>query len=115
MARFTGAWLPNLAILPRSRRDLDDPATRWDTESDAFARRHTVHTSDVRFASDVLAPHVTALILDQVPDDAAVTMAGDAVHIWWKYHQSSRMAVARARRTVEVALRIRDAVPSFLL
>ncbi len=115
MALLPGAWLPDLAILPRSQRDIDDPGTRWDTESVAFAARHSVHAGDMRFASDVLAPHVTALILDHVPDDAAVTMAGNAVHIWWEYTDQSRLATGRAGRTLEVATRVRDAVPSFVL
>jgi hypothetical protein len=115
MAQLPGAWLPELAILPRSRRGVDDPATRWGTESVGFALRHTVHAADTRFASDVLAPHVTALILDHVPADAAVTAAGDAIHVWWEYTADNRSATGKAARTVDVANRIRDALPSFVL
>ncbi len=115
MAQLPGAWLPELAILPRSRRGIDDPGTRWGTESVGFSLRHSVHAADTRFASDVLAPHVTALILDHVPADAAVTVAGDAVHVWWEYTADSRAANGKAARTVEVADRIRDALPSFVL
>jgi hypothetical protein len=115
IAQLPGAWLPELAILPTSRRDIDDPGTRWGTESVAFAARHTVHAVDTKFASDVLAPHVTALILDQVPDDAAVTVAGDALHVWWEYTEPSSAATARASRTVEIACRLRDALPTFVL
>jgi hypothetical protein len=115
MAQLPGAWLPDLAILPRSRRGIDDPGSRWGTESVAFALRHSVHASDTRFASDVLAPHVTALVLDHVPADAAVTMAGDAVHVWWEYTADNRSARGKVLRTVEVADRIRDALPSFVV
>lgn len=114
MAQVPGAWLPDLAILPRSERDMDDPGTRWSTESMAFAARHSVHAADTRFASDVLAPHVTALVLEHVSADAAVTVSGDAIHIWWEYTDDNRTAVGKADRTVEVAVRIRDALPSFI-
>lgn len=114
MAQVPGAWLPDLAILPRRERDMDDPGTRWSTESMAFAARHSVHAADTRFASDVLAPHVTAVVLEHVPDDAAVTMSGDAIHLWWEYTDDSRAAVGKAERTVEVAVRFRDALPSFI-
>lgn len=115
MAQLPGSWLPELAILPTSRRDFDDPGTRWDTESIAFAARHSVHAADDRFASDVLAPHVTALVLDHVPEDAAVTFAGDAIHVWWEYTAESRTVTGQAFRTVDIAHRIRDAIPSFVL
>ena len=115
MAQLVGAWLPDLAILPRHPGDIDDPGTDWETESLAFASRHSVHSSDVRFASDVLAPHVMALILDGVPGDAAVTVAGNAIHVWWEYTPESRLALGRAGRTVETAFKIRDALPSFVL
>ena len=115
MAQIVGAWLPDLAILPRRPGDIDDPGTDWETESLAFASRHSVHASDVRFASDVLAPHVMALILDGVPDDAALTVAGNAIHVWWEYTPESRLTVGRADRTVETAFQIRDALPSFVV
>jgi hypothetical protein len=115
VAQLPGAWLPDLAILPRSRRDVDDPGTRWSTESIDFALRHSVHAADQRYASDVLAPHVTALVLEHVPDDAAVTIAGDGLHVWWQYTAQSRLSDGRTRRTVEVAQRLREALPSFVL
>lgn len=115
MVQLAGSWLPELAILPNSRRDFDDPETRWDTESMAFAARHSVHAANDRFASDVLAPHVTALVLEHVPQDAAVTLAGDAIHIWWEYTAESSTAAGKVVRTVDVARRIREAIPSFVL
>ncbi|HVQ18174.1 MAG TPA: hypothetical protein VMT27_03960 [Actinomycetes bacterium] len=115
LAQLHGAWLPPLAILPRSERDIDDPGTEWSTESIAFAGRHTVHSDEPRFAADLLAPHVTALILDHVPPDAAVTVAGDALHVWWEYDNTSRQAAGKVASTVEVAAQLRDALPSFVL
>jgi hypothetical protein len=115
LAKVGGSWLPELAIMPTSGRDADDPGTRWGTESLAFADRHTVHAADIRFASDVLAPHLTALILDRVPEDAAVTIAGDALHVWWPYTPQSRMTPGRVAGTVQTAALLRDAIPSFVL
>lgn len=115
LARLAGSWLPALAILPTDGRGVDDPGTRWSTESLAFASRHTVHAADARFASDVLAPHLTALLLDRVPRDAAVTIAGDALHVWWKYTPQTRMTPGRAAATVRTAALLREAIPSFVL
>jgi hypothetical protein len=115
MAKLVGAWLPDLVILPRRPGDINGHDTDWETESLAFASQHSVHTSDVRFASDVLAPHVMALILDGVPDDAAVTVSGNAIHVWWEYTPDSRLDLRRARHTVDTAFQIRHALPSFVL
>lgn len=115
MAKLTGSWLPPLAILPIRGREADDPGTRWGTESLAFADRHTVHAEDSRFASDVLAPHLTALVLDKVPEDAAVAMAGDALHVWWEYGPRTQVTPGRAAATVDAAVRLREAIPSFVL
>jgi hypothetical protein len=115
MVELTGSWLPDIAVLPRRPGDIDDPGTDWETESLAFSARHSVHAADVRYASDVLAPHVMALILDGVPDDAALTIAGNAIYVWWEYTQESRLDVGRAGRTVTTAFQIRDALPSFVL
>ena len=115
LVKLTGSWLPPLAILPTQGREADDPATRWGTESLAFADRHTVHAADPRFASDILAPHVTASILDLVPSDTAVTIAGDALHVWWEYTPQSRATPGRVAATVATACRLRDALPTFVL
>ena len=114
MARLTGSWLPGLAILPRRSRELDDPGTRWSTESLDFAERHTVHADDTRFAADVLAPHVMALILDRVPDDAALTVAGDAVHLWLPYTSAAAKRGGLAAGLTATAVTIGDAIPSFV-
>ena len=115
LTRLTGAWLPAMAVLPRSERGLDDPSTGWATESVDFDAHHTVHASDLRFAADVLAPHVMAVVLDRVPRGAALTLAGDAVHLWWPYREPHVSDPARVARAAEVVVRFAEAVPSFLL
>jgi hypothetical protein len=115
VARLPGAWLPTLAVMPRAARDLDDPATAWTTESHAFNARHTVHCPDQRFAADLLAPHVMALVLDRVPDSAAVTIAGDAVHVWWEHSGGQRHRPGLVHRMVGTVRAFADMIPSFLL
>lgn len=115
VTRLPGAWLPPLAVLQRADRDLDDPGTRWTTESDHFNHRHTVHATDRRFAADFLAPHVMALLLDRVPDSAAVTVAGDAIHVWWEHRPPLRDLPALVDRLLDAVRALADAVPSFVL
>jgi hypothetical protein len=115
LAQIPDVWLPPVAILPRAHRDVDDPGTSWSTESIDFASRHSVHAKDVRMVADLLAPHVMALILDRVPDDAAVTVYGDALHIWWEYNEESRHSSGRVAQTVEASLQLANAFPSFVL
>jgi hypothetical protein len=115
MSRLAATWLPPLAILPKALRGFDDPGTRWSTESLDFAARHTVHADDTRFAADVLAPHVMALILDAVPRDCAVTMAGDAIHAWLRYDSRAEQCEGIADHLVRAVGRLRDAIPSFVL
>jgi len=107
--------LPPVAILPRASRGVVDPGTSWSTESIDFATRHSVHAKDVRMVADLLAPDVTALILDHVPYDAAVTIYGDAVHIWWAYQEDSRRAPGKVVSTIEVAAELTKAFPTFVL
>ncbi len=115
MCRLPGSWLPPLAILPRALRGFDDPGTRWSTESIDFATRHTVHADDTRFAADVLAPHVMALILDVVPANCAVTVAGDAIHAWLTYDTRAEQRDGLADQLVSAVRRLRDAIPGFVL
>ena len=115
IARLPRTWLPPVAILPRSARDFDDPGTQWSTESLAFAARHSVHAEDTRLAADLLAPHVMALIVDTVPSDAAITIAGDALHVWWPYDDTTRQSTGKVGRTAEVADQLRRSLPSFVL
>ncbi|MCU0264990.1 MAG: hypothetical protein MUC45_02585 [Actinomycetia bacterium] len=117
VARLPGCWLPPLAVLPRADRGVDDPGTRWDTESADFAARHTVHAADTRYAAGVLAPHVMALVLDVVPDRAAVTLAGDALHVWWPYPLASAAPTSGLPRVTDAvagAAALADALPTFL-
>jgi hypothetical protein len=115
MARLSGSWLPALAVLPRNRRDFDDPGTRWSTESVDFAARHTVHADNTRYAADVLAPHVMALMLDVVPSGAAATIAGDAIHVWVQHSSESANQHGLVRQLVRAAHRLAEAIPSFVL
>jgi hypothetical protein len=115
MARLPGAWLPSLAVLPRQQRDFDDPGTSWSTESIDFAARRTVHAENTRYAADVLAPHVMALILDVVPDRVAVTIAGDAIHLWAKDSPETAGCPGLVQQLVTAACRIKEAIPSFVL
>lgn len=115
VTRLPGAWLPPLAVLQRAVRDHDDPGTGWTTESAHFNDRHTVHATDRRFAADFLAPHVMALVLDRVPDSAAVTVAGDAIHVWWEHRLPLRDLPALVDQLLDVVRALADAVPSFVL
>jgi hypothetical protein len=114
LARLPGSWLPPLALLPRAARGLDDPRTAWPTESVDFDARFAVHTATVRTTAALLTPRVMAMLLDEVPEDCAVTVSGDAVHTWWPYPPAlpeSRHVADVVRATVRLAA----ALPSFVL
>lgn len=115
VTRLPGSWLPPVAVLPRAARDVADPGTAWTTESAAFNDRHTVHSTDDRIAADLLAPHVMAILLDRIPDRAAVTLAGDAVHLWWEHEPPLRQVSGLASRMIDVVRAFADAIPSFVL
>ncbi len=115
MVRFPGAWLPPVAWLPRRLRDADDPGTAWQTESVDFAGRYSVHADDVTTAAALLTPAVMAIALDAVPQLSAVTLAGDALHVWWPYRSSTRLDTGRVARTAVAAQRLADAFPRFVL
>ena len=115
MVRLPGAWLPALAILPRSERDFDDPGTRWSTESLDFAARHTVHAESTRYAADILTPHMMALVLDSVPTMAAVTISGDAIHVWAKHVPETASSEGLVQRTLSAASQLKHAMPHFVL
>lgn len=114
LTRMPGAWLPDLAVLPRSERSFDDPATSWPTESLDFAAAYAVYADDARYAADVLAPHVMALLLDRLPAATSLTVAGDALHVWLRYDQRTRNCDGLAQRLVSVVEQVRDAIPSFV-
>ena len=114
-ARIEGSWMPPLAVLPRGLRGCDDPGTRWSTESVDFAERHSVHAAETRYAADVLAPHVMALILDVMPASTAITMAGDALHVWLPFTESVAEAPGIAQHLAQSVVKLRDSIPSFIL
>jgi hypothetical protein len=114
VTRLPGTWLPALAVLSRQGRGVDDPATSWQTESWDFDQRLTVHAGDRQYASDVLAPHVMAVLLDQLPGGAALTVSGDAAHAWWPYRDELTADPGRVERTVAAAAAFADALPRFV-
>jgi hypothetical protein len=114
LARLPGSWLPPLALLPRAARGLDDPRTAWPTESVDFDARFAVHTSTVRTTAALLTPRVMAMLLDEVPEDYAVTVSGDAVHTWWPY-PPTRADSAHVADVVRATVRLAAAFPSFVL
>lgn len=115
MVRLPGTWLPPVAWLPRELRDLDDPSSAWLTESVDFASRYSVHADDLATAAALLTPAVMAVALDAVPRLSAVTVAGDALHVWWPYRSGPRRDPGRVRRTATAARRLADAFPRFVL
>lgn len=113
--RLPGTWLPPIAWLPRALRDLDDPRTQWASESLDFATRYTVHTDELRTSAALLTPAVMALMLDAVPSGCAITLSGDAVHLWWPYRGTTVADVGRVARAARAATRLAAAVPRFVL
>jgi len=114
LTRIAGAWMPPMAVLSRSTRGMDDPGTYWQTESWDFDQRLSVHADDRAYASSVLAPHVMALILDAVPSGSAVTLAGDALHVWWPYRSAFTSQPALVASTAEATLALASAIPDFV-
>ena len=115
LARMPGAWLPATAVMAKRQWNLSDPGTDWSTESVDFAARYSVHSEDIRCAADILAPHVMALILDEVPAGAAVALAGDAIQVWLQETSHATATEGLVRELVVAAGRLKDAIPSFVL
>jgi hypothetical protein len=115
MVRLPGSWLPPMAWLPRAGRDADDPGTAWPTESVEVARRYTLHCAELRTMAALLTPAVLALALDAVPAGSAVTVDGDALHVWWPYSGDALRQVGRVARAGRAARLIADAFPAFVL
>jgi hypothetical protein len=115
MVRLPGSWLPPIAWLPRALRGLDDPAGAWPTESVDFETRYSVHSDDLRTAAALLTPAAMALALDDVPPLSAVTLAGDALHVWWPYRGDALEHVGRVVRGGRAARALADAFPRFVL
>lgn len=114
LVRLPRTWLPPLALLPRAARDLDDPRTAWPTESVDFDARFAVYTRTERTTAALLTPLVMAILLDEVPEDCAVTMNGDAVHTWWPYPPAVPSS-GHAAEVVRATVRLAQALPSFVL
>ena len=104
-----------MAWLPRSLRGADDPGTAWPTESVEVSRRYTLHCADLRTMAALLTPAVLALALDAVPADSAVTVNGDALHVWWPYAGDALQQVGRVARAGRAARMLVDAFPNFVL
>jgi hypothetical protein len=114
LVRLPGTWLPPFALLPRAARDLDDPRTAWPTESVDFDARFAVYTRTECTTAALLTPRVMAMLLDEVPEDCAVTVNGDAVHTWWPYPPAVR-SPGHAAEVVRATVRLAQALPSFVL
>jgi hypothetical protein len=114
VTRIPGTWLPPMAVLSRALRGVDDPGTSWQTESWDFDQRLTVHADEREYAANVLAPHVMAIVLDTVPQGAAVTLAGDALHVWWPYRTDFVNRPALVATTVKATLALASAIPDFV-
>ena len=115
LVRLAGSWLPPIAWLPRALRDLDDPRTAWPTESVDFAQRYTVHCADLQASAALLTPAVMALLLDAVPAGCAVTLAGDAMHLWWPHRGKAPADVGRVSRAASAGSLVAQAFPHFVL
>jgi hypothetical protein len=114
LARLPGVWLPPVALLPRAARDLDDPRTAWSTESVDFDARFAIYTRTERTTAALLTPRVMAMLLDEVPQDCAVTVSGDAVHTWWPYPPAVPSS-GHAAEVVRATVRLAQALPRFVL
>lgn len=114
LVRLPGTWLPDIALLPTVGAQLDDPWTAWASESVAFDAARRVHAADVRVASDLLAPHVMAGVLD-LPRECAVGVAGDAVHVWWRYGTAADAVPGRVQEIGRTTARFAEDFPPFVL
>lgn len=114
ITRIPGTWVPPLAVLSRATRGVADPGTSWQTESWDFDARVSVYADDHEYAANVLAPHVMAIILDQVPHGAAVTLAGDTLHVWWPYREDLADEAGRVAQTVSATQHLAEAIPDFV-
>lgn len=115
MVRLPGTALPPVAWLPRALRSADDPSTSWATESVDFDDRYTVHADDLRTAAALLTPAVMAIALDDLPPLSALTVSGDAVHVWWPHRGDARRHAGRVARGARAAARLAGAFPHFVL
>jgi hypothetical protein len=114
LVRLPGAWLPPSALLPWTARGLDDPPTSWPTESVDFDARFAVYTRSERTTAALLTPRVMAMLLDELPQDCAVTVSGDALHTWWPYPPADP-SPGHAAAVVHATVRLAEALPRFVL
>jgi hypothetical protein len=115
LVRLPGTWLPAAALLPRGLSAVPAPRTSWATESIDFDRRWVVQTDDERTTAALLSPSVMSVLMDAVPAQAAVTVAGDALQVWWPYGDQSRSELGRVQRAALAALLLVKTFPRFVL
>lgn len=56
-----------------------------------------------------------ALLLNAVPPGCAVTIAGDALHVWWPYRGATVVDNGRCARAARAATLVATAFPRFVL
>ncbi len=110
-----GTWLPAAALLPRGVTTLPAPRTSWATESVDFDRRWVVQTDDQQTTAALLSPSVMSVLMDAVPSQAAVTVAGDALQVWWPYDDQTRADLGRVQRAALAAVLLVRTFPRFVL
>lgn len=115
LVRLPGSWLPPIAWLPRATRGWDDPDTAWPTESVEFDQRYSVHASDLWASAALLTPAVMALLLDAVPPGCALSIAGDAAHLWWPHRGAAAADVGRCARAAAATARVVASFPRFVI
>jgi hypothetical protein len=115
LVRLPDVWLPSVALLPRGIPGLPAPRTAWETESVEFEERYVVQGEIERVSADLLSPSVMAVLLDAVPRGSAVSLAGDALQIWWPYDESAQRDMGRLQRAATAALLLVKTLPTFVL
>ncbi len=115
LVRMPGTWLPAAALLPRGLSPVPAPRTSWATESVDFDRRWVVQTGDQRTTAALLSPSVMSVLMDAVPTESAVTVAGDALQVWWPYDDRARADLGRVQRAALAALLLVKTFPRFVL
>lgn len=115
IVRLPGVWLPSFALLPRGIGLLPAPRTSWPTESVEFDERYVVQGEVERVSADLLSPSVMAVLLDAVPAGSAVSLAGDALQIWWPYDDKAQRDMGRVQRAALAATLLVKTFPTFVL
>lgn len=115
LVRIPGTWLPAAALLPRGLPGVPAPRTEWATESVDFDQRWVVQTDEQQVTAALLSPSVMSVLMDAVPRDAAVTINGDAIQVWWPYNERTRADMGRMQRAALAALLLVKTFPRFVL